>query len=120
MTQNQDLALPSLEVSLTRSGPDTLHISIQLPTSLFSSSSAPEATGSSTATSTTGSSSPRSLTQELDRLLSMNLLKLCKEQAFEGLGWGDGNDDPTLVALRLLRQEVLDYVAKEWEHGDQP
>lgn len=120
MTQNNDPALPSLEVSLTRSGPDTLHISIQLPTSLFSSSSAPEATGSSTATSTTGTSLPRSLIQELEYLLTPAVLKRCRAEAFEGLGWGDGNDDPTLVALQLLKQEVLDYVAKEWEHGDQP
>jgi hypothetical protein len=60
------------------------------------------------------------LTRELDQVLTPGLLKRCKEVAFEQLGWGDGHDDPTVVALQLLKQEVLDYVAKEWEHGDQP
>lgn len=120
MTINHHDATPSLTVSLMQSGRELSHISINLPTNLCCSSCGKELTTLSTPTSDTGTTLPRSLVQELDRLLTDGTLSRVRDQAFASLEWGDGNVDPVVLALRMLKAEVLEDIGKEWDSGDQP
>jgi hypothetical protein len=95
----------SLTVSLTSSGMELLRTSIPLQTNLLCSNCGQEPRQQSTHTSDTGS-----ISQNLQSVLDDSHLRQIAELAFEQLGWGDGNDDPVMVALRLARSVVFKMV----------
>jgi hypothetical protein len=108
---NHQPAPLSLTVSLTYSGTELWRMSTPLPTSGPHLSSEMAQMFSSMPTSDIGSILRQSM-MDLD-------LKRIEEQAFDALEWGDGNQSPVMIALSIMRQNIIG-ILKGVDNGDQP
>ena len=120
MTTDRQPAPPFLEVSLVQSGKVAWRMSIPLLMNDSLMNLPQEWKTPSTLISTTGSSSTTNLESELDEIFNgfdHDVLMAIAERAFDSLSFGDGDKNPILLAMEMMRDTLI-YQVKELFDGN--